>query len=76
FMNIAMKFSDLFYKLVAVGLSVIYGFQVFLNLGGVTKFIPLTGVTLPLVSYGGNSILVTLLMFSIIQGLYNAVWQK
>ena len=76
FMNIAMKFSDLFYKLVAVGLSVTYGFQVFLNLGGVTKFIPLTGVTLPLVSYGGNSILVTLLMFSMIQGLYNAVWQR
>ncbi len=76
FMNIAMKFTDLFYKLVAVGLSMVYGFQVFLNLGGVTKFIPLTGVTLPLVSYGGNSILVTLTMFAIIQGLYNAVYHK
>ena len=42
----------------------------FLNIGGVTKFIPSTGVTLPLVSYGGSSILSTLIMFAIIQGLY------
>ena len=76
FMNIAMKFTDLFYKLVAVGLSMTYGFQVFLNIGGVTKFIPLTGVTLPLISYGGNSVMVTLTMFSIIQGMYNAIYQK
>lgn len=76
FMNISMKFRDPFYRLVAVGLSVIYGFQVFLNLGGVTKFVPLTGVTLPLVSYGGNSIMVSLIMFAIIQGMYNAVYQE
>lgn len=70
FMNIAMKFSNMFYKYVAVGLGILYGFQVFLTIGGVTKFIPLTGVTLPLVSYGGTSVLVTITMFSIIQGLY------
>ena len=73
FMNIAVRFNNLFYKYVAVGLSVLYSFQVFLTIGGVTKFIPLTGVTLPLVSYGGTSVLVTLLMFSIIQGLYLSV---
>ncbi|HAG68746.1 MAG TPA: FtsW/RodA/SpoVE family cell cycle protein [Lachnospiraceae bacterium] len=73
FMNISMKFTDPFYKLVAVGLSMTYGFQVFLNIGGAVKFIPLTGVTLPLVSYGGNSIIVTLTMFAIIQGMYNAI---
>jgi cell division protein FtsW (lipid II flippase) len=38
--------------------------------GGVTKFIPLTGVTLPLVSYGGSSIFSTFIIFGIIQGLY------
>lgn len=70
FMNIAMKFDNKFYKYVAVGLGILYGFQVFLTIGGVTKFIPLTGVTLPLVSYGGTSVAVTVVMFSIIQGLY------
>ena len=53
-----------------VFLSVEYMFQVFLTIGGVTKFIPSTGVTLPLVSYGGSSIVTTFLLFSIIQGLY------
>ena len=55
FMNIAMKFNNLFYKYVAVGIGILYGFQVFLTIGGVTKFIPLTGVTLPLISYGGTT---------------------
>lgn len=70
FMNIAMRFRDKFFRLVALGLSVSYGFQVFLTIGGVTKFIPLTGVTLPLVSYGGTSVVVTCVVFAIIQGLY------
>ena len=70
FMNIAMKFEDPFFKLVALGLAVSYIFQVFLTVGGVVKFIPLTGVTLPFVSYGGTSVAVTCLVFAIIQGLY------
>ena len=59
-----------FYKLVALGLGTCYIFQTFLTIGGVTKFIPSTGVTLPLVSYGGTSVLSTIIMFAIIQGLY------
>ncbi len=70
FMNIAMKFEDPFFKLVALGLSVAYIFQVFLTVGGVIKFIPLTGVTLPFVSYGGTSVAVTCCAFAVIQGLY------
>lgn len=70
FLNIAMQLHTLFYKLVALGLGTCYIFQVFLNIGGVTKFIPSTGVTLPLISYGGSSLLSTLIMFAIIQGLY------
>ena len=42
----------------------------FLTIGGVIKFIPHTGVTLPLVSYGGSSILSTIITFGVIQGLY------
>lgn len=70
FLNIAMQMKDSFYKLVALGLGTIYGFQIFLSIGGNIKFIPSTGVTLPLVSYGGSSLLSTLIIFSIIQGLY------
>ena len=70
FLNIAMELRNQFYKLVALGLGTCYIFQVFLQIGGVTKFIPLTGVTLPFVSYGGSSLLSTMIMFGIIQGLY------
>ena len=70
FLNIAMQLHNMFYKMVALGLGTCYIFQVFLTIGGVTKFIPSTGVTLPLVSYGGSSLLSTLIMFAIIQGLY------
>lgn len=70
FMNIAMQLKDEFYKLVALGLGTLYATQVFLMIGGVIKFIPSTGVTLPLVSYGGSSLISTLLIFGVIQGLY------
>lgn len=70
FLNIAMQLHNRFYKLVALGLGTCYIFQTFLTIGGVTKFIPSTGVTLPLISYGGSSVLSTLIMFAIIQGLY------
>lgn len=70
FMMIAVKMQAVFYKLIAFGLGVEYIVQVFLTVGGVTKFIPSTGVTLPFVSYGGSSILSTFLLFGIIQGLY------
>lgn len=70
FVNIALKMRRRFYKLVAIGLAVEYIFQVFLTIGGVTKFIPSTGVTLPLVSYGGSSVISTIVLFCIIQGMY------
>lgn len=70
FLNIAMRLSNRFYRLVALGLGTMYAVQVFLTIGGAMKFIPLTGVTIPLVSYGGSSMLSTVMMFAIIQGLY------
>ncbi len=70
FVNIAMKMTNRFYKLTAFGLATEFIFQVFLCVGGVTKFIPSTGVTLPLISYGGSSIITTIIIFSIIQGMY------
>ncbi|SCW27120.1 cell division protein FtsW, lipid II flippase [Lachnospiraceae bacterium C10] len=76
FFNIAMQIRDQFYKLIALGLGTVYGIQVFTTLGGVTKFIPSTGVTLPLVSYGGSSILSTMMLFAIIQGLYKRAFSE
>lgn len=69
-MDVGMKSRGSFYRLLAVGLATAYGFQIFLTIGGGIKFIPLTGVTLPLVSYGGSSAFSTLILFAVIQGLY------
>lgn len=60
---------DKFYRLIISGTAVAYIFQTFLTIGGGAKFIPLTGVTLPLVSYGGTSVLVTIIMFMIAEGI-------
>lgn len=70
FMMIAAKMQAVFYKLIAFGLGMVYVVQVFLTVGGVIKFIPSTGMTLPFVSYGGSSILSTFILFGVIQGLY------
>ena len=60
--------QDRFYRLLASGFGVMYIFQVFLTVGGGIRFIPLTGVTLPLVSYGGSSVMTTLFLFAAVQG--------
>jgi hypothetical protein len=70
FVNISMQLTNRYYRLVAVGLGTTYAAQIFLTVGGGIKLIPMTGVTLPLVSYGGSSVLSTLIMFAIVQGLY------
>ena len=70
FVMLAGRMQAVFYKLVAFGLAVEYMVQVILTVGGVIKFIPSTGVTLTLVSYGGSSILSTFILFGVMQGLY------
>lgn len=72
---IAVRMTNQFYKLVAVGLASLYGVQVFLTIGGVIKLIPHTGVTLPLVSYGGSSLTSTFIVLALIQGL-TVLWKK
>lgn len=57
--NIALKTKDPQARMLAAGIGSVIGIQTFINVGGLTGIIPLTGVPLPLISYGGTSVILT-----------------
>lgn len=69
FIKTAIGCGDDYYRMLCSGLAVTYGFQLFLTVGGAIKMIPSTGVTYPLISYGGSSLMSTIFMFFIVQGV-------
>lgn len=66
---VAMAARTRFHALLAMGCTVLIGLQTFVIIGGVLKLIPLTGVTMPFVSYGGTSLVSSLCLIGLLQGV-------
>lgn len=65
-LNIARRTRDNFGRLICVGVAAMFGFQIFLNTGVATGILPVTGVTLPFLSFGGSSMLASYLALSLV----------
>jgi rod shape determining protein RodA len=69
-LRVLVMAKDLFGSLIAAGVAAMLMFQVFVNVGMTVGIMPITGVTLPLMSYGGSSVIATLLSVGLLQSIY------
>ncbi len=69
-LRILVMAKDLYGSLIAAGVTAMLMFQVFVNVGMTIGIMPITGVTLPLMSYGGSSVITTLLAVGLLQSIY------
>jgi len=65
-LRVARRQPDLYAKLLATGLAAVFGFQIVIIVGGVLRIFPLTGITLPFVSYGGSSLVTNFLLVALV----------
>ncbi|RVU54930.1 FtsW/RodA/SpoVE family cell cycle protein [Anaerosphaera multitolerans] len=65
--KIAMNQEYKFYRILAIGVSILFAIQTFLNIGGVVKLIPMTGLTLPFISAGGSSMISSFIALAVLQ---------
>lgn len=65
--KIALNQEYLFYRILAIAVAILFTIQAFLNIGGVIKLIPMTGLTLPFISYGGSSMISSFVALGILQ---------
>ncbi|WP_099157957.1 putative lipid II flippase FtsW [Virgibacillus ndiopensis] len=73
---IARKCEDSFGALLAIGISSMVGIQAFINLGAISGLLPITGVPLPFVSYGGSSLLVMMISMGILNNIAKSVKKR
>src|SRR6185437_5617310 len=69
-LRIAMRADDLFGRVAAAGIGCWFGFQAFQNIGMCLGIMPVTGVPLPLVSYGGSSMFASLMALGLLQNIH------
>lgn len=74
--KIAIGQGNIFYRILAIGISSLFGVQSFIILAGVLKMIPLTGITLPFVSYGGSSMIASFIALGILQACSEEIYIK